>query len=61
MAKLTSQQMADLTLEAHLPTMRRDLASRLGVKVEELSISDKELLRVMKESPEVLFPEYEEQ
>ena len=57
MAKLTHLQIIDLQMEALLPTMRRDLANRLGVPVNQLSISDKELLRVMKESPEALFPD----
>lgn len=48
-------------MEALLPDLRRDLASRLGVPVNQLSISDKELLRVMKESPEALFPDVGEE
>ena len=58
MAKLTYQQMTDLTMEAHLPRLRRDLAIRLGVRVDQLTISDKELVRAMKEEPEALFPEF---
>jgi hypothetical protein len=50
--------MTDLTMEAHLPRLRRDLAIRLGVRVDQLTISDKELVRAMKEEPEALFPEF---
>jgi hypothetical protein len=48
----------EVTLRRSIPSVRRDLAERLGIAESDLRIADDKLLEVMRDSPESLYPEF---